>query len=405
MSDQPLTVSEVTLAIKQTLESFPSMWVIGELTSFTQHSSGHRYFTLSDPNSQLRCVMWRSRSLGNFQPQSGMEVLVQGELTLYERRGDYQLNAMQMFPSGMGQQQLAFEQLKRKLAEEGLFDEERKQSLPEYPRAIGVVTSGTGAAFRDILNVLKRRFAGVRIVLRPALVQGVGAAEDVAQGIADLNAYGDVDVLIVARGGGSAEDLAAFNDERVVRAVAYSKIPVISAVGHEVDVSLCDLAADLRAPTPSAAAEIVVRDALGLREQVGRLTLRARASMLRLLRENEDLLDHYTESYGMRRMADQVFQHMQQVDDLQRDLETHLRRVYDARLADYRHLTGKLGSLSPLSVLARGYSLTQRVEDSSVVQDANGLDIDDRLRVRFAKGEAICRVEEVQGAEREARGA
>lgn len=395
MSDVPLTVSEVTLAIKQTLESFPPMWITGELTSFTQHSSGHRYFTLSDNNCQLRCVMWRSRSLGNFRPESGMEVLVQGQLTLYERRGDYQLNAVQMFPAGMGQQQLAFEQLKQKLAKEGLFDEENKQPLPEFPRAIGVVTSGTGAAFHDILNVLKRRFAGVRIVLRPALVQGVGAAEDIAKGIADLNAYGDVDVLIVSRGGGSAEDLAAFNDERVVRAVAYSDIPIISAVGHEVDVSLCDLAADLRAPTPSAAAEIVVQDALGLREQVGRLTLRARESMLRLLRENEDLLSHYSESYGMRRMADQVFQHMQQVDDLHHDLEVHLRRVYDARLANYRHLTGKLGSLSPLSVLARGYSLTQRLEDDAIVQDAQNVTVDDRVRIRFAQGEVIGKIEEV----------
>jgi len=395
MSDQPLTVSEVTLAIKQTLESFPPMWVVGELTSFTQHSSGHRYFSLSDKNSQLKGVMWRSRSLGAFRPEPGMEVLVQGELTVYERRGDYQLNAMQMFPAGMGQQQLAFEQLKRKLAAEGIFDEDKKRPLPAFPRAIGVVTSGTGAAFRDILHVLKRRFAGVRVVLRPALVQGVGAAEDIAQGIADLNAYGEVDVLIVGRGGGSAEDLAAFNDERVVRAVAHSEIPIISAVGHEVDVSLCDLAADFRAPTPSAAAEIVVRDALGVREQVARLTLRARESMLRLLRENEDLLGHYTESYGMRRMADQVFQHMQHVDDLHRDLDVHLRRTYDAKLADYRHLTGKLGSLSPLSVLSRGYSLTQRVADDLVIQDASVLNVDDRLRVRFEKGEAICRVEDV----------
>lgn len=396
MSDQPLRVSEVTQAIKQTLESFPPLWIVGELTTFTQHSSGHRYFTLSDDDSQLRCVMWRSRSLGNFRPEPGMEVLVQGQLTVYERRGDYQLNAMQMFPSGMGQQQLAFEQLKRKLAEEGLFDEERKQPLPEYPRTIGVVTSGTGAAFRDILNVLKRRFSGVRIVLRSALVQGVGAAEDIAKGIAEFNAYGDIDVLIVGRGGGSAEDLAAFNDERVVRAVAHSNIPIISAVGHEVDVSLCDLAADLRAPTPSAAAEIVVRDALGLREQVGRLTLRARDAILRLLRENEDLLDHYTDSYGMRRMVDQVFQQMQHVDDLQRDLEIQLRRTYDARLADYRHFMGKLGSLSPLSVLSRGYSLTQRIEDQMVVQDAETLQKDDQVRVRFAKGEAVCRVEETK---------
>ncbi|MDA0710457.1 MAG: exodeoxyribonuclease VII large subunit [bacterium] len=395
MSDQPLTVSEVTSAIKQTLESFPPMWVVGELTSFTQHSSGHRYFALSDENAQIRGVMWRSRPLG-FRPEVGMEVLVQGELAIYERRGDYQLNATQMFPAGMGQQQLAFEQLKRKLTAEGLFSEDRKRPLPAYPKAIGVVTSRTGAAFKDILHVLKRRFSAVRVVLRPVLVQGQGAAEDIVRGIADLNTYGDVDVLIVGRGGGSPEDLAAFNDERVVRAVAASRIPIISAVGHEVDVSLCDLVADLRAPTPSVAAELVVCDAVSLRSQVVKWTLLVRNAMARLLHENEELLDHYTDSYGMRRVPDQVYQHMQHVDDLHRDLENHLRRVFDARVSDYRHLTGKLGSLSPLSVLARGYSLAHRVADEALVLDASILRKDESLRIRFARGEARCRVEEVK---------
>lgn len=392
--DRPLTVSEVTLAVKQTVETaLPPVWVVGELTSFTQHASGHRYFTLSDRQCQLRCVMWRSRTLPGFRPETGMEVLAQGRLMVYERRGDYQLDVVQLFPSGAGQQQQALEVLKQRLLAEGVFDPARKRPLPEYPRAIGVVTSRTGAALRDILHVLQRRFPAVRVVLRPALVQGMGAPEDIAQGIADLNAFGLVDVLIVGRGGGAAEDLAAFNDERVVRAVAASRLPVIAAVGHEVDVTLTDLAADYRAPTPSAAAEIAVRDVVELRAREGVLSGRMRDAIGRLLNENEELLDGYTDSYGMRRMADLMVQHMQHIDDLQNDLGGFFRRRYDAHAADYRRLTGQLGSLSPLSVLARGYSLAQRADTGAVVVDAGTLSAGDALRVRFSKGEARCKVE------------
>ncbi|MCY3871978.1 MAG: exodeoxyribonuclease VII large subunit [Gemmatimonadetes bacterium] len=394
--EHPLSVSDVTQAVKQTLETqFPPMWVAGELTSFSQPSSGHRYFTLSDPHSQLRCVMWRSRSITGFRPTAGIAVLAQGQLTVYERRGEYQFNVSQLFPAGVGQQLIAYEKLKKKLSEEGLFDEGRKQSLPEYARPIGVVTSQTGAAFRDILNVLKRRFPAVRIVLRPAQVQGLDAPEDIAQGIADFNDFGKVDVLIVGRGGGSAEDLAAFNDETVVRAIADSEIPVISAVGHEIDISLSDLTADVRAPTPSAAAEIAVRDVLEVREQVGRLTLRTREAMQRLLDENKDLIETHESSYGMRRLSDLIFQNAQHVDELHRDLYALMRRLFESRLADYHRLTGKLGSLSPLSVLARGFGLVQR-EDGSVVSDAGILTPREHLHIRLAKGEATCRVEKIK---------
>lgn len=395
--EHPLSVSDVTQAVKQTLETqFPPMWVAGELTSFSQPSSGHRYFTLSDPHSQLRCVMWRSRSITGFHPTAGMAVLAQGQVTVYERRGEYQFNVSQLFPAGVGQQLIAYEKLKKKLSEEGLFDEDRKRPLPEYPRAIGVVTSQTGAAFRDILDVLKRRFPAVRIVLRPALVQGLDAPEDIAQSIADFNDFSKVDVLIVGRGGGSAEDLAAFNDETVVRAIADSEIPVISAVGHEIDISLSDIAADVRAPTPSAAAEIAVRDVLEVREQVGRLTLRTREAMQRLLDENKDLIETHESSYGMRRLSDLIFQNAQHVDELHHKLYALIRRLFESRLANYNRMTGKLGSLSPLSVLARGFGLVQR-EDGSVVSDAGVLTPREHLRIRFAKGEATCQVEKIKG--------
>ena len=394
--ERPHSVSEVTQAVKQTLEmEFPPMWVLGELTSFSQPASGHRYFTLSDSDSQLRCVMWRSRPITGLHPELGMSVLAQGQLTVYERRGEYQFNVFQLFPAGAGQQQIAFEELKKKLADEGLFDEDRKHSLPEYPRSIGVVTSQTGAAFRDILDVLKRRFAGVRIVLRPARVQGDSAPEEIAQGIADLNAWGEVDVLIVGRGGGSAEDLAAFNDEQVVRAIANSEIPIISAVGHEIDISLADLAADVRAPTPSAAAELAVRDVVAVREQIGRFTLRVRDAMQRLLDESADLLESYEDSYGMRRMSDLIDQNAQHLDELHSDLYMLTRRLLENQWADYRRLTGKLGSLGPLSVLNRGFGIIQR-EDGSIVSDARVLTPEERLSIKFAKGEAICRVEKVE---------
>ena len=267
--------------------------------------------------------------------------------------------------------------------------------LPAYPQSIGVVTSQTGAAIRDILQVLGRRFPGVRVVLRPALVQGEGAGEDIAQGIAELNAYGRVDVLIVGRGGGAAEDLAAFNSEAVVRAVHTSEIPVISAVGHEIDVTLTDLAADCRAPTPSAAAELAVRDGAELRAELAKLEQRSYDTLIRLLEENEGLLDAYRESYGLRRVDDLVFQNMQRVDELQKNLHTGVRRIYEARVGACRGLSAQLGTLSPLSVLDRGYSLTQRLEDGAVVQDAGVLSAGDRLRVRFAMGEAMCTVDEV----------
>lgn len=395
MIDRPCTVTEITRAVKQTLEiDFPTLWVVGEISQYTLHASGHRYFTLKDDDSQLRCVMWRSQQPG-FEPEAGVEALAQGRLTVYERSGYYQLNVSQLLPVGVGQQQLALEQLKARLFEEGLFDETQKRELPSYPTTIGVVTSRSGAAIRDILNVLGRRFSSVRILLRPSLVQGEGAAEDIACGIEELNSFGQADVLIVGRGGGSAEDLSAFNTERVVRAITQSAIPVISAVGHEIDTSLADLAADCRAPTPSAAAELAVRDAVGLKDRISELQQRASDAVKRLLDENSEILDGYQDSYGLRRVEDLVLQNMQLVDDLQRSLQSGLRQTSDSKLSAYLQLTGKLGTLSPLSVLSRGFSLTHRLTDGRIVQDAEDLEAGDQLRVRLARGETICTVDQI----------
>ena len=396
MADRPVTVSEITQAVKQKLErEFPMLWVIGEISQYREHSSGHRYFTLKDEGAQLSCVMWRSTRPSGFEPSVGAQVLARGRVTVYERSGQYQLTVQQLFPSGLGQQQLALEELKQKLLEEGLFDESLKRPLPQFPLAIGIVTSRTGAAIRDILNVLGRRFAGVRAVLRPAQVQGEGAPQDIADGIADLNALGGLDVLIVGRGGGSAEDLAAFNSETVVRAVRASQVPIISAVGHEIDISLADLAADVRAPTPSAAAELAVRDSSELRDRVNGLARRAYGAVDRLIDENMDLLVGYRDSYGLRRVEDRILQDTQRIDDHHKDLMTALRSGFDGCVTAYRGGTARLAALSPLSVLARSYSVTQTQPDGTLVQDARSLSPGDRLRIRLSRGEVTTTVDEV----------
>ena len=396
MADRPYTVSEVTQAVKQTLEvEFPPVWVVGEIASYTEHSSGHRYFTLKDQNCQLRCVMWRSQQIKGFKPEAGMEVVARGRLTVYERSGQYQLSVQRLVQLGVGPDQIALEELKKKLHKEGLFDESRKQALPEFPRSIGVVTSKSGAAIRDILNVLARRFHGLRVVLRPAMVQGVGSEREVAQAIGDLDRFGEVDVMIVGRGGGSKEDLAAFNTEAVVRAISASRIPIISAVGHEIDFTLADLVADVRAPTPSAAAELVVRDAAEVRDRVASMGRRLAETMDRMLLENDEILRSYRERYGLRRVEDLVRQSAQTVDELERSLLDIVRRAYDGQRANYRRLTAKLASLSPLSVMGRGYSIAHRLDNGALVQEANTLEKGDEIRVRFATGQADCTVDRI----------
>ena len=397
MADRPWSVTQVTRTIKRTLEAeFPPIWVVGELAEYRQHSSGHRYFTLKDARCQLQCVMWSSYDLSGFEPVVGLQVLARGRLSVYERRGQVQLSATQLLPAGVGQQQIALEALKRRLREEGLFDETAKRPLPDLPRAIGIVTSRSGAAFRDILTVLKRRFPGTRVVLRSALVQGEGAAEDIAQGIAEIDTHGGVDVVIVGRGGGASEDLAAFNTEVVVRSIRASEVPVISAVGHEIDFTLTDFAADCRAPTPSAAAELAVPDRDALRAQISKFVRRAAAAMTRLMSENASILEHYEARYGLRRVDDLIAQHAQLRDELVKDLHTGFERIFGRCAARFHRSTSQLETLSPLGVLNRGYSLTQRLEDDAVVQDARSLSEGARLRTRFAKGEVTATVDDVR---------
>src|SRR5216117_594612 len=295
-----LSVSQLTDQLRGVVEEkFPAVWVEGEISNFRLYTSGHAYFTLKDENAQLRAVLFRTRMRRlRFEPGDGQHVLAFGSLEVYAQRGEYQLVVELLEPRGLGALQLAFEQLKQRLGPEGLFDQARKRSLPRFPRKIGVATSPIGAVIRDILRVIGRRFAGLHIVIAPCRVQGDGAGEEIGQAIADLNRLGDVDVIIAGRGGGSLEDLWAFNEEVVARAIAGSKIPVISAVGHEVDFTIADFVADLRAPTPSAAAELVVREKQAVVDTLAELTERLERAAARPLRDLERRVDELSLRLG-----------------------------------------------------------------------------------------------------------
>src|SRR5437867_82303 len=322
-----LSVSTLTRLIKESLEGeFPSVWVKGEVSGLKRADSGHLYFSLKEGKEAiLDCLMWRSSAIQlPFEPRDGSEVEAFGGITVYEPRGKYQLLVKELRPAGLGALLLALEELKRRLQAAGLFDAARKRPLPRYPQRIGMVTSPMGAAVRDLVKVLRARWPAIAIVLAPTRVQGPGAAEEIAAAIRRFNRYGRVDLLIVGRGGGSLEDLWAFNEEIVVRAIAASEIPVISAVGHEVDWTLADLAADLRAATPSNAAEIAVRDHREIAHRVAILLAKLKSAILRGLAARRQRLQAMIEQYGFRRQRDALGFLQQRIDDLAGRLRTAL---------------------------------------------------------------------------------
>lgn len=387
-----LTVTEVTRRIRSSLESsFPSLAVQGELSNFKRHTSGHIYFTLKDEGAQLSCVLWRSRAHAlSFSATDGMRVVVTGRLTVYELRGAYQLEVSSIRPAGVGELQVAFEYLKRKLAAEGLFDAEHKRSLPPYPERIGIVTSESGAAFHDILNILRRRFPAVSVVLRPTAVQGAGAASDIAAAIADLNKFGEIDVMIVGRGGGSIEDLWAFNEEAVARAIYASKIPVISAVGHETDFTIADFVADLRAPTPSAAAELVVRDRNTVLENVRDYWYRMHDTLVRMLEGHQEHVKHLLHSYSFNKPVDLLRQYTQRVDELDRTLGSIMAHRFALMKTSVHAMHHRIASLNPDSILRRGYAIVSRGD--TIVSSAKGLFPGDKITVGFHDGNVPSKV-------------
>ena len=393
------TVSDLTTEIRTVLEdSFAGVWVEGELSNFRHHSSGHMYFTLKDQESQIRAVMFRQQNRQlKFRPQDGLAILMYGEISVYEPRGEYQIVVEYMEPRGIGALQLAFEQLKERLQAEGLFDDSRKRPIPMLPGRIGVITSPTGAAIRDILQVLRRRFAGVDVLIYPVTVQGDQAAPEIVEAIRELNRRGGLDVLIVARGGGSIEDLWAFNEEVVARAIAGSKIPVISAVGHQVDYTIADFVADLRAPTPSAAAELVVskKDELAQRldDLQARMSGAVRSRLDALIARVGGLERHLRLLNPMERIRMQ----RRHLTALWKDLTGWADRRLAVLNGELKAAAGKLDSLSPLAILSRGYSICLRVPGHEIVKESAELVVGDEVQVRLHRGRLHCDVREVTG--------
>jgi exodeoxyribonuclease VII large subunit len=396
---RPKSVSELTRDLKHLIEeNFGYVWVIGEVSNCTHASSGHIYLTLKDEAAQLRAVIWRTTaSRLKFDIADGMEVVASGPIEVYQARGTYQLIVEQLSPRGIGALELAFRQLHEKLSAEGLFAAERKRPLPQFPRRIALLTSPTGAAVRDMLQVITRRWRAADIVVVPVAVQGAGAAGQIAAALRMVHTLPGVDVVITGRGGGSLEDLWAFNEEVVARAIYDCRVPVISAVGHEIDVSIADLVADRRALTPSEAGELVVPQAGEVRSELNRLRgrllsgLRERAAMARMR------LDTLAERRVMLRPAERLHDLATRLDEIDAKLKRAVTRRLEAGTQQLKHFSGSLEALSPLRVLQRGYSITKFSETGEIVREAAKLQPGDRLTTLFDQGRVTSRVESVEG--------
>lgn len=393
----PVSVSVLTDAIRYSLnEVFNTVWVEGEVSGLTTPQSGHVYFNLKDESAQLNCIVWRTTA-GRlpFKIENGQKLICGGSIDVYPQRGSYQLIIQQVQPVGIGALELAFRQLKEKLQTEGLFDPAAKQPIPRYPKRVAVVTSPTGAAVRDFLQVLTRRWSATDVMIVPVRVQGDGAADEIAAAIDRLQELADpVDVIVVTRGGGSTEDLWSFNEEKVCRAIFNSRVPVISGVGHEIDITLCDLVADVRALTPSEAAERLVPDREDFKRQLGNVSQRMQKSLESKI-ENADLrLDRYSNHTALRRPVDAIERRLQQVNSLGQDMHQVIQlkmRMHEMQLAT---MAEKLELVSPLGVLKRGYSLTTDMT-GAVITAADEAAPGTLIQTRLSRGRITSRVEEV----------
>ncbi len=392
------TVSEISRGIRTSLEhKFSNIGVLGEISNVRKPSSGHIYLTLKDKNSQLQAVVFRnSASRIKFELKDGMEVISFGSITVYEPRGQYQLIINKIEPKGIGALQLAFQQLKEKLEKEGLFDSAHKKPLPFIPQKIGIVTSPTGAAIKDILNIIDRRFANVEILIYPVKVQGEGAAQEIAEAITGLNSDSDIDVIIAGRGGGSMEDLWAFNEEVVARSIYSSRIPIISAVGHEIDITIADLVADKRALTPSEAGELVVPRKDLLIEKIEKFKARLLQSLTGKLRLSKEKLVIIGNSYAMKQPFDRLNRWQQRLDELAQRLNLNITHALNTEREKLSGIAGKLESLSPLNVLKRGYAITTRLENSKPLRNIIDLSKGDKIKINLSKGSIISEILSVE---------
>lgn len=439
-----LTVTALTKYIKRKFDVDPHMqdvWLKGEISNFKQHSRGHMYFTLKDQNARLSVVMFagQNRNLV-FKPQEGMKVLVRGEVTVYEANGSYQMYIKEMQPDGVGSLFLAYEELKKKLSQEGLFSPEHKKALPKYPRAVGVITSPTGAAVRDIITTLKRRYPLTKIIVIPALVQGVNAAPSIVKAIQLANQQPELDVLIIGRGGGSIEELWAFNEEVVAREIFASKLPVISAVGHETDFTIADFVADMRAPTPTAAAELAVPHINELMERLSDRKFRLHRASNKLMQHYKDRLTSLQKSYAFRFPKNLYAQKQQDLDRVLDDLDMSMKRMVERKHMkweqlssllvrnhpkkqweaeklsleqrttmltklmqqalqkkqwEFQHKLTKIDGLSPLKIMNRGYSLAYQ-QDGTIIKSVDQAKEGDTIQVHLQDGQIACEIQEVK---------
>lgn len=390
----PFSVSDLNEYIKSIFENnrtLSSVTVRGEISNFVNHRSGHLYFSLKDSDGQIRAVMFRSRAQTlRFMPESGMKVIVHGSVTVYPRDGSYQLYVSSMQPDGIGALYLAYEQMKARLADEGLFDEDHKKLIPEYPRRIGVITSPTGAAVRDIINVTGRRYPNAEVFLYPALVQGEGAEESLVRALDYLDKSRLCDVIIIGRGGGSIEDLWAFNSESLARRIYDADTPVISAVGHETDFTICDFVADMRAPTPSAAAELAVPDRRELMMRLDSLDERIALALVRKLDRSRERFEHLKTMADVRSIDKLIRTKSDAVATLGEKAELLIHARVDKTRDRLSANAGKVNALSPLSILSRGYSITEK--DGAVIKSTDRLSINDEIGVILSDGRVYATV-------------
>ncbi|KRQ86829.1 Exodeoxyribonuclease 7 large subunit [Caloramator mitchellensis] len=418
MNKTAYTVSQITRYIKDLIdedEVLSNVYIKGEISNYKVHSSGHVYFTLKDDESKIKCILFKSYSSRlKFIPEDGMSVFAYGSISIYERDGQYQLYCTKLEPDGFGSLYLAYEQLKEKLAKEGLFSDEYKKPLPMFPRKIGVVTSSTGAVIRDIINVSTRRFSGIKILLYPAKVQGEGAAESIVEGIRYFNTRDDIDVIIIGRGGGSIEELWAFNEEIVVRAIFESKVPIISAVGHETDITISDFVADVRASTPSHAAEIAVPKFEELKFKITNCHEALYKSLINNIRHRVLIIESLQQRIMNYSPNNIIIQNIQYIDNLHSKIINIINKrityeknksqmlcskldilgtnILSIRRNKFLYLVGKIDALSPLKILSRGYAFVEK--EKEIIKSINDIEIDDILMLQVSDGSVKCRVEE-----------
>ena len=403
MEERIYTVSEISQEVKRVIEQFISpVWIEGEVSNYSVSRVGHVYFSLKDQFSLINCVIWKNIAFSiPYQITTGMRLLVHGNVTTYSAQSQYQINIIEVRAAGLGSLYIAFEALKEKLSSEGLFDDSRKVSIPKYPRSIGVVTSPTGAAVRDILQISERRNPSVKIVIFPAQVQGKSAADTIVKGIEVFNKLVNVDFIIIGRGGGSIEDLWAFNEEKVVRAVAASKLPIVSAVGHEVDFALSDFASDLRAPTPSAAAEMTIPGIEEIKNGINRINQSLQQVILLKMEKFRNQADDSKRRLFLSRPLEIIKQRFQRIDEFEGRLITSIKQALQSKKLRLETIVNTFKALDPKAILSRGFAIVYRLPEESVIRSVKDVERGTPISVEVSDGGFKAKISSIRNAKSE----